>query len=88
MVRTGALRLGGRRMENDVQLIFRLIFSGLFLAVLAAGAYLLKNYQRLFGVDPDIPSENASARAYSKVQVFVVWVHALLLTGAFALLLH
>jgi hypothetical protein len=35
-----------------------------------------------------MPSENSSARAYSKVQVFSVWAHAVLLTGAFALLIH
>jgi hypothetical protein len=75
-------------MQNDVLLFFRLIFTGLFIGVLLAGVYLFKNYQRLFGVDPNIPSENGSTRAYSKIQVFSVWVHALLLTGAFALLLH
>jgi hypothetical protein len=75
-------------MQDDVLLMFRLIFTGLFLGTLVAGFYLFKNFQRLFGVDPNIPSENGSARAYSKIQVFSVWIHAVLLTGAFALLLH
>jgi hypothetical protein len=75
-------------MQNEVLLLFRVIFTGLFIATLLAGVYLFKNYQRLFGVDPNIPSENGSARAYSKVQVFSVWVHAVLLTGAFAFLLR
>ena len=75
-------------MQDDVLILFRLIFTGLFVATLFAGFYLFKNYQRLFGVDPNIPSENGSARAYSKVQIFSVWIHAVLLTGAFALLLH
>lgn len=75
-------------MQDDVLLLFRFIFIGLFIGTLLAGVYMFKNFQRLFGVDPNIPSENGSARAYSKVQVFSVWIHAVLLTGAFALLLH
>jgi hypothetical protein len=75
-------------MSNDALLTVRFIFSILFLATLIVGAYLLKNYQKLFGVDASIPSENGSARAYSKVQAFAVWAHVLLFTGAFALLLH
>jgi hypothetical protein len=59
-----------------------------FFAMLYAGYYMARNYERLFGADPNIPSENGSARAYSKVQVFSVWAHALFATGAFALLLH
>ena len=75
-------------MQNDALFLFRMIFTGLFFATLVVGYYIFKNYQRLFGVDPNIPSENGSARAYSKVQVFSIWIHAVLLTGAFALLLH
>jgi hypothetical protein len=75
-------------MQNEIFLFVRIIFTGLFVATLFAGVFLFKNYQRLFGVDPDMPSEGDSSRAYSKVQVFSVWAHAVLLTGAFALLLH
>jgi hypothetical protein len=75
-------------MQNEIFLFVRIIFTGLFVVTLLAGVFLFKNYQRLFGVDPDMPSEGESSRAYSKVQVFSVWGHAVLLTGAFALLLH
>lgn len=75
-------------MTTDAFFFVRLIFTGFFLVTLLAGVYLAKNYQRLFGVDPNMPSENASSRAYSKVQIFTIWAHAVLLTGAFALLLH
>jgi len=68
--------------------VIQLIFGLLFLGVLAAGVFLFANYQRLFGPDPNMPSENSSSRAYSRVQILVVWLHALALTGAFALLLH
>jgi hypothetical protein len=68
--------------------VIQIIFGIFFLIVLAAGGFLFANYQRLFGPDPNMPSENSSSRAYSKVQIFVVWLHALALTGAFALLLH
>jgi hypothetical protein len=62
-----------------------LIFTGLFVGVLLGGVWILKHYQKLFGVDPEMPSENSSSRSYNKMQVLVVWLHALLLTGAFAI---
>lgn len=62
------------------------IFALLFLATLAAGAYLLINSERLFGVDPNMPSENSSGRAYGKMQAFAIWAHVAALTGAFAFL--
>ena len=75
-------------MQNEAVFVIRLIFTGLFLAVLAAGVYLARNYTRLFGVDPDLPSENSSSRGYGALQAFVIWAHAAFLTGAFALFLH
>jgi hypothetical protein len=75
-------------MSNEALLVVRVIFTGLFLLTLVGGVYLYRNFERLFGVDPDMPSENGSSRAYSKVQVFSIWAHALIATAAFALLLH
>jgi len=76
-------------MQNESFFLFiRFVFTGLFLATLAAGVVIWKNQERLFGVDASIPSENGSARTYSKVQILVVWAHIFLLTGSFALLLH
>jgi hypothetical protein len=75
-------------MQSDTFLFVRIVFTGLFLVTLFSGFYLFKNFQRLFGQDADMPSEGASSRAYSRVQVFTVWAHAVVLTGAFALLLH
>lgn len=75
-------------MDTNVMLFARIVFTGLFFVVVCAGIYLLKNDQRFFGRSANLPSENGSARAYSRVQVYSLWAHALLLTGAFALLLH
>ena len=75
-------------MSADATSTIQIAFTALFIGTLFAGVYLLRNYERLFGVDPNIPSENSSARSYSKLQVFVIWAHAAALTGAFALLLH
>ncbi|MEO8351703.1 MAG: hypothetical protein ABI680_08225 [Chthoniobacteraceae bacterium] len=75
-------------MQNDFFLIFRILAALIFLASLYAGYYMLKNYQKLFGVDPNMPSEGASSRAYSQVQVFSIWAHVLLGSGAAALFLH
>jgi len=69
-------------------LVVRILFAGLFLAIALAGVYLVKHQARLFGVDPAMPSETGSSRTYSKLQVFVIWAHALFLTAAFALMLH
>jgi len=75
-------------MQNDTFIVFRILASVVFIAALYAGYYMLRNYQRLFGVDPNMPSEGASSRAYSQVQVFSIWAHVLLGSGAAALLLH
>ena len=75
-------------MENEVTLFLRLIATGIFIATLYAAYYLFRNYQRLFGIDPEMPSEGASSRAYSQVQVFAILAHVLFASGAIALLLH
>ena len=75
-------------MQNDILPIFRIIFAVLFFVTLLGGGYMLKNFEKLFGVDPNVPSETGSSRAYSKVQAFSIWAHAVALTGTFALLLH
>ncbi len=75
-------------MQTDALLTLRWIFTGLFIAVFLGGLWTLKNYQRLFGTDQEMPSENSSSRSYNKMQALLLWLHALLLTGAFALGLH
>lgn len=75
-------------MQNEAFLVFRILAAIVFFTALYAGYYMLRNFDRLFGPDPEIPSENSSARAYSKVQVFAIWAHVLFASGAFALLLH
>jgi len=72
----------------DTSDFFQFIATLLFIGTLLAGLYLLRNHERLFGVDPGMPSETSSSRAYSKMQAFVVWAHAAALTGAFAFLMH
>jgi len=75
-------------MQNDALIVMRTMATVVFFITLYAGYYLYRNFEKLFGVDPSIPSENGSARAYSKVQVFALWGHVLIASGAFALLLH
>jgi hypothetical protein len=75
-------------MQSEVFLAFRILAVIGFFATLGIGVWLARNYQRLFGVDPEMPSENSSSRAYSQVQIFTLWVHALIATAAFALFLH
>ena len=75
-------------MQSDIILVFRILAAVVFFASLYVGYYLWQNYERLFGVDPDMPNEGPSSRAYSRVQVFAIWAHVLFASGAFALLLH
>lgn len=75
-------------MSQESPNIIQAAFTLLFIGTLVAGVYLFRNYDRLFAPDPDLPSETHSARSYNKLQFFVLWLHAVALTGAFALLLH
>lgn len=69
-------------MQTDPLFIFRM-FSGLALAVSILAGYLVFKYaDRLFGVDPDVPSENASARTYNKLLIFAVLIHAFIFFSA------
>ncbi len=68
----------------NVDLVIRVVFGSLFLGTLAAGVYLFKNLEKLCGADPNVPTDSTGARGLNKVQVIVIWLHAVLLTGAFA----
>ncbi len=74
--------------DGDPLLFFRIISIIAFCAVLVSGVYLARNFEKLTGVDPSIPSENSSSRTYGKLQIVLIWAHALLLTGMLSLLLH
>jgi len=75
-------------MQSDPFTVFRFLAGLVFFATLYGGYYMLKNFQKLFGADPEIPSENGSARGYRNLQIFVIWAHILFASGAFALFLH
>jgi hypothetical protein len=75
-------------MQKNALLGLQLISAALFILLLFAGVWIWRNRHRLFGVDADIPSETPGARSYNMLQILALWLHALLLTGSFALLLH
>jgi hypothetical protein len=75
-------------MQAEVFIVLRIIASLLFIGTLAAGYFLFKNYDRLFGADPSMPGDNEGARGLNKVQVIVIWLHFVAITGGFAFLLH
>lgn len=68
--------------------IFRVFCILGLLVTLAVGYWLKKNHEQLFGIDKDVPSENSGGRNYTKTQVFIVWIHAVLFFLGGALLLH
>jgi hypothetical protein len=73
-------------MNHEAFLLLRFFFTLCFIGTAFAGWKVLQNYERLFGKDPDAPSENGSARTYGKMQALVVLAHALLLFGACVLM--
>jgi hypothetical protein len=74
-------------MQIDPSILLRLFFLFCFAGTVFAGISVLKNYDKLFGQDPNVPGETSGARSYSKMQVLVVLAHALLLFGAFAFMM-
>jgi len=74
-------------MQNGL-LFFRWVFTGLFLLTLVGGIVFLRNNGGFFKADPDLPSENSSARTFNKAQMLLIWAHALVLTACMALRLH
>ena len=75
-------------MQAEAVLLIRIVASVVFLAAVFAGYYMLKNFRKLFGVDPDMPSEGPSSRAYRTALVFIVWAHVLVASALFALAYH
>ena len=65
-----------------------MVASIVFIAALYAGYYMLKNFQQLFGVDPHMPSEGRSSRAYRTAMVWIVWGHVFVASALFALSFH
>jgi len=68
----------------QVDIVVRSVFTVLFIAALLAGVYLFKNFNRILGTDPQVPTENSGSLRLNKVQVVVIWLHILAITGAFA----
>ena len=75
-------------MPNEAVLLIRIIASVVFIVAAYAGYYMLNNYRKLFGVDPAMPSEGPSSRAYWTAMVFIVWAHVLVASAGFALSFH
>jgi hypothetical protein len=75
-------------MRNETFMVIRILASGAFIAALYAGYYLLKNYKKLFGVDPNMPSETPGSRSFGATLVFLIWAHVLIGSVACALALH
>jgi hypothetical protein len=64
-------------MQNTetLHLLFRIFCLGGLLLTALAFRYVSKNYERLFGVDPDVPAETSGSSTYSKTQIYAVLIH-------------
>ena len=52
---------------------------------LAAGVYLFKHQDRIFGAHAELPSETSGAQGYSKAQAWLVWLLVAKLLGFLAI---
>lgn len=75
-------------MNQQLPILFQIVFGGIFALTLLAGIYLYRNDQRIFGTHPDHASETEAGRSYNRTQVWAIWVHLLFVTALFALILR
>ncbi len=75
-------------MQKEFMSVLRFFAFVVFIASLWAGYYLLKNQEKFFGADPNLPSEGSSSRSYSRMQAFVIWAHIAIASGGCALMLE
>ncbi len=71
-------------MHDSLYLLFRIFCVGGLVLTALAFRYVSKNFDRLFGRDPDVPSENSGSSTYSKTQIYAVLFH---LVGFFVMAL-
>lgn len=64
-------------MQPLPMLPLKIFFISGLVCTLIAGIYLLKNYEKWFGLDPDKASETSGERTYSKAQMVICWVIAM-----------
>ena len=65
----------------------KLIFTALLLGSLVLGTWMFRNFDRLVGVDPLMPSETEGARFINKGQFIVIWALTVKLLGMMAWIL-
>lgn len=68
-------------------LAFKLFFVALTAFAVVAGILFLKSFNRIFGVDAAVPSENESSRFLNKTQVVVLWLMIVKLSAMMAIIL-
>lgn len=75
-------------MKSEAVLMVRVVFSLVFFVALAIGWWLARNDRRFFGADAAISSETSGTRSYTKMMVWAIWLHVVVISAAFALFLH
>ena len=74
-------------MNDSLLLLWRIFCTGGLLLTGLGFYYVRKNYDRLFGPDPEVPSENSGSSTYSKTQIYAILIHfAVFLVMGFFLL--
>ena len=55
--------------------------------MMLVGVYFFKHQHRLFGVDPETPSDTSGGRDYGRMQTWVLWLGMVVVLAFFALAL-
>lgn len=71
-------------MDTPSLLPLRIFFIVCFFGTLLAGIYLLKHYERFFGISSEGRRETSGERSYSKAQAAIVWIIAMKLFALMA----
>jgi hypothetical protein len=74
-------------MQNDPLFPFR-VTAGIFcLVILAAGAWMARNLDRLVPAKSYDGGENDAQRNYARFLIVAIWAHAVVLSATFAIFL-
>ncbi len=58
-------------------LLIKCCFGFMLLVMTAAGIAILRNWEKLFGLHPDLKNEGSGAATLSKTQFIIVWILAI-----------
>lgn len=74
-------------MDHEALFPIKVMACVALAGTLAAGGYMVKHSHAMFGFDPEVPSDNSSARGYGKAQMWLLWLLMVKVFAFFAIAL-